>query len=83
MATNDNTAKRDNRVWLSCPKNLLGVREKLRKIYTDEDIWKLGLIPLAEKHHFLPEGFEEDAGPRLEVDMHVDAPMKMATSVPQ
>lgn len=78
MATNDNNAKRDNRVWLSCPKNLLPVQEKLLTIYEKEDIYAEGCRVLGKKHGLLPVDAEENNGPRLEMDMHVQAPIRTA-----
>jgi hypothetical protein len=77
MATNDNSAKRDNRVWLSLRKKLVPVREKLLELYEDEDIYVEGLIPLAKKHGCLPD-ISEEAGPNLEMNMHLHAPIQSA-----
>jgi len=79
MAPNGTKTKRENRVWTSCPKNLMPIRAKLLLIYEEEDLYKLGVIPLAQKHRFLPEGFEEVSGePRIEMDMHLNAPIQGA-----
>jgi hypothetical protein len=68
MATNDNIAKRDNRVWLSLRKRLIPLRDKLRKFYEDEDIYAEGLITLGRKHSCLPDLSEENG---LQMDMHL------------
>jgi|GEM_PF-4901569 len=78
MATNDNTAKRENRVWLSCPKNLLGVQEKLLALYEKEDIYAEGLRLLGKKHGCLPEIAEEGGAAGIEMDMHLRAPIQTA-----
>jgi hypothetical protein len=77
MATNDNNAKRDNRVWLSCPKNLLSAQDKLLELYEKEDIYAEGVRVLGKRHGVLPE-LSEEKGPSLEMDMHFQAPIQSA-----
>jgi len=81
MATNDNSAKkeRDNRLWLSLRRNLLPTREKLLVLYKDEDIYAEGVIALGKKHGCLPD-ISEEAGPGLDMDMHLHAPLQSSAS---
>jgi hypothetical protein len=78
MVTNDNNAKRENRVWLSCPKNLLKVQDKLLELYEKEDIYAEGLRTLGKKHACLPELSEGEGGANLEMNMHLHAPIQSA-----
>jgi len=79
MATNDNNAKRENRVWLSCPKNLLATQDKLLELYEKEDIYAEGLRVLGKKHNVLPE-LSEEKGANIEMDMHLHAPIQTSMS---
>jgi hypothetical protein len=80
MATKDNTAKRENRVWLSLRKNLLPVRKRLLAFYEDEDIYAEGVMALAKKHGCLPEISEEANTAGIEMDMHLHAPIQNASA---
>ncbi len=77
MATNDTGAKRDNRVWLSCPKNLMATQEKLLELYEKEDIYAEGLRVLGKKHGCLPD-LSDEGGACLQMDMHLNAPLPSA-----
>jgi len=78
MATTDNDAKRENRIWLSLRSCLMPTRKKLRVFYQDEDIYAEGVISLAKKHGCLPDISEEGSGgsASVEMDMHLHAPIQ-------
>ena len=76
MATNDNSAERDNRVWLSLRRRLMPVRDKLLAFYEDEDIYAEGVISLAKKHGCLPDISEGEDGANIEMNMHLRAPIQ-------
>jgi len=80
MATNITKAKRDNRVWLSCPRCLLLSCRKLLPHYEKEDIYTERIRLLRKKHGCHPEDSGENRS-WLKMDMYLCGTLEGAGSV--